>query len=50
MQVYAILPNKPHKFGIKFWFGVDVQTEYILNSFPYMEKDETRCSRGKRTR
>ena len=42
--------NKPHKFGIKFWLAVDVQTKYILNGFPYMGKDETRCSREKRTR
>ncbi|XP_033298750.1 piggyBac transposable element-derived protein 4-like [Bombus bifarius] len=34
------IPNKPHKFGIKFWLAVDVQTKYILNSFPYMGKDE----------
>ena len=38
------MPNKPHKFGIKFWLAVDVQTKYILNGFPYMGKDETRCS------
>ncbi|XP_033175468.1 uncharacterized protein LOC105680446 [Bombus impatiens] len=44
------IPNKPHKFGVKFWLAVDVQTEYISNGFPYMGKDETRCSRGKRTR
>ena len=44
------IPNKPHKFGIKFWLAVDVQTKYILNGFPYMGKNETRCSREKRTR
>ncbi|KAK2583959.1 hypothetical protein KPH14_006423 [Odynerus spinipes] len=38
------MPNKPHKFGIKFWLAVDVQSKYILNGFPYMGKDETRCS------
>lgn len=35
------MPNKPHKFGIKFWLAVDVKTKYILNSFPYLGKDET---------
>ena len=44
------IPSKPYKFGIKFWLAVDVQTKYILNGFPYMGKDETRCSRKKRTR
>ena len=44
------IPNKPHKFGIKFWLAVDVQTKYILNGFPCMGKDETRCSKEKRTR
>ena len=41
------IPNKPHKFGIEFWLAVGVQTKYILNGFPYMGKDETRCSRKK---
>ena len=25
------IPNKPHKFGIKFWLAIDVHTKYILN-------------------
>ncbi|CAK9801722.1 hypothetical protein ANTPLA_LOCUS2920 [Anthophora plagiata] len=40
------MPNKPHEFGIKFWLAVDVQIKYILNGFPYMGKDETRCSKS----
>lgn len=40
------MPNEPHKFGIKFWLEVDVQTKYILNGFPYIGKDETRCSKS----
>lgn len=40
------MPNKPHKFGITFWLEVDVQTKYILNGFPYIGKDETRCSKS----
>ena len=34
------MPNKPDKFGIKFWMAVDVKTKYMLNSFPYMGKDD----------
>ena len=44
------MPNKSRKFGIKFWFGVDVQTKYILNGFPYMKKNETRCSKEKKNK
>ena len=42
------MPNKPHKFGIKFWLAIDVQTKYILNGFPYMGKDKTQCSKSLR--
>lgn len=38
------LPNKPNKFGIKFWLASDVQTKYIVNGFPYLGKDETRVT------
>ena len=36
------MPNKPDKFGIKFWMAADVKTKYILSSFPYMGKDDSR--------
>ena len=36
------MPNKPDKFGIKFWMAADVKTKYILSSFPYMRKDDSR--------
>ena len=36
------MPNKPEKFGIKFWMAADVKTKYMLNSFPYMGKDDSR--------
>ena len=36
------MPNKPDKFGIKFWMAADVKTMYMLNSFPYMGKDDSR--------
>ncbi|KAL1251031.1 hypothetical protein QQF64_018827 [Cirrhinus molitorella] len=36
------MPNKPDKFGIKFWLAADVETKYVLNSFPYLGKDDSR--------
>ena len=38
------MPNTPNKFGIKFWLAVDVKSKYILNGFPNLGKDDTRCS------
>ena len=37
------MPNKPVKFGIKFWLAVDVDTKYILNAIPYLRKKESRA-------
>ena len=36
------MANKQDKFGIKFWMGVDVETKYLFNGFPYVGKDESR--------
>ena len=36
------MPNKPDKFGIKFWIAADADTKYIVNGFPYLGKDEMR--------
>ena len=36
------MPNKPDKFGIKFWLASDVNSKYIINGFPYLGKDESR--------
>ena len=36
------MSNKPDKFGIKFWMGVDAETKYFYNSFLYLGKDESR--------
>jgi len=33
------MPNKPDKFGIKFWNLVDLKSKYLLNSYPYLGKD-----------
>lgn len=38
------MPNKPDKFGIKFWLASDVRSKYLVNGFPYLGKDETRGS------
>ena len=35
------MPNKPDKFGIKFWMAADVRTKYMLHSFPYLGKDDS---------
>ena len=36
------MPNKPDKFGIKFWLAADLDSKYMLNGFPYLGKDESR--------
>ena len=36
------MPNKPDKFGIKFWILADLKTKYCLNVQPYLGKDESR--------
>ena len=36
------MPNKPDKFGIKFWMAADVDTKYMLHSIPYLGKDDSR--------
>ncbi|KFM77548.1 hypothetical protein X975_04739, partial [Stegodyphus mimosarum] len=37
-------PNKPDKFGIKFWLAVDVSSKYIINTFPYLGKDDSKSN------
>ncbi len=34
------MPNKPDKFGIKFWMLCDSDTKYDLRLIPYLGKDE----------
>ncbi|GBN43991.1 hypothetical protein AVEN_174310-1 [Araneus ventricosus] len=36
------MPNKPDKFGIKFWMLVDVDSKFMCNAFPYLGKDKSR--------
>lgn len=38
------MPQKPDKFGIKFWLLADVETKYLLNGFPYLGKNDDRPS------
>ena len=34
------LPNKPDKYGIKFFLLVDVKTKFLSNGFPYLGKHD----------
>ena len=34
------MPNKPDKYGIKFWVLVDVKSKYVSNIFPYLDAQE----------
>ena len=37
------MPNKPDKFGVKFWMTLDVESKYLYNGFPnYLVKDLTK--------
>ena len=38
------MPNKPDKFGIKFWILADLNTKYCLNIKPYLGKDDERST------
>ena len=39
-QLTQFMPNKPNKFGIKFWLLVDAQSTHVVNGFPYLCKDD----------
>ncbi|KAI5089745.1 dual specificity protein phosphatase 26 isoform X1 [Silurus meridionalis] len=36
------IATKPDKFGIKFWMATDLETKYVCNASPYLEKDPSR--------
>ena len=38
------MPNKPDKFGIKFWIIAEPNSKYCLNLKPYLGKDEERVT------
>lgn len=33
------MPNKPDKYGLKFWSLVEVNSKYVLSLLPYLGKD-----------
>ena len=41
----TFMPNKPDKYGIKFWVLVDVKAKYVANITPYLgaQEKESRC-------
>ena len=36
------MASKPDKYGQKFWMAVDNDSKYLINSFPYLGKDDER--------
>ena len=38
------MPNKPDKFGIKFWILAELNSKYCLNLKPYLGKHEERVT------
>ena len=36
------MPNKPDKFGIKFWLLTDSNSKYLCNGRPYLGKNPSR--------
>ena len=36
------MPNKPDKFGMKFWLAAGVESKYILDAILYLGKDKSR--------
>lgn len=38
------MPNKPDKFGIKFWMLADSSSKYKCNAMPYLGKDDSRSA------
>ena len=40
------MPNKPDKFGIKFWLLVEVESKYVVNLQPYLGAQEKESRQG----
>lgn len=38
------MPNKPDKFGIKFWMLAEVETKFCFSVMPYLGRDESRVT------
>ena len=44
-KMITYMPNKPDKFGFKFWILAEVNTKFVCNIFPYLGASE-RSERG----
>ena len=40
------MPQKPAKFGIKFWMVCDTTTFFVLRAFPYVGREEREVGFG----
>ena len=40
------MPQKPAKFGIKFWMVCDTTTSFILRAFPYVGREDREVGLG----
>ena len=40
------MPNKPDKFGIKFWMLAEVDLKYVVNIIPYLGVQEKQSRDG----
>lgn len=41
-NLITYMPNKPDKFGVKFWLLVENDSKYVSNIIPYLGKNELR--------
>lgn len=46
-RLITYMPNKPDKYGIKFWFNVDNTTKYVYNMIPYVGACERQSRDGR---
>ena len=40
------MPQKPAKFGTKFWMVCDTTTSFVLQAFPYVGREEREVGLG----
>ena len=43
----VFMPNKPDKFGIKFWVLAEVESKYVCNLLPYLDAFEKEQCNGR---
>ena len=43
----VFMPNKPDKFGMKFWVLAEVKSKYVCNLLPYLGALEKNSEMGK---